>query len=317
MGLMAVPGFPVGPVVIPLLEGAVGPHLVLLQVRKDGVNFPCKSIVSQLQGCRACIGKAFPDDGQIGRGAVERTPGIAGRGDVDIFRRGGGRSDPFPILLHQRAQAEAGRTLENRVVALQIGPVPRKEPMLPDMGGKPGAAHVPIGPGGVSHPQAHRAGHGPDIAVVGLAPGILNTIEVPCGLASVDGQPLQEAQQHLMHLRKGGRLRRPVIFFQVDVGGVIAAPRRVHALVPEALQIGGDARGTGAGDEEVSAILEIKGFQLRIGLPGGIAPELLVRRQGLHLGSRLPKVQGHAAKEFPIIGPVALPEAHPILPAGL
>ena len=80
-----------------------------------------------------------------------------------------------------------------------------------------------------------------------------------------------------MHLGQGGAFRHPVVLFQVDVGGIVAAPRRGEALVPQPLQVGRDAFRAGTGDEQVSAILEVQGLQFRVGFPFRIAQKLLIR----------------------------------------
>ena len=55
---------------------------------------------------------------------------------------------------------------------------------------------------------------------------------------TVHSQFFHEIKQRLMTIRKICILRRPVIHFRVDVGGIIAAPRRLHMIVPDALQVG-------------------------------------------------------------------------------
>ena len=57
---------------------------------------------------------------------------------------------------------------------------------------------------------------------------------------------------------------RPVVHFEVDVGGVLTTPNRVCVLVPDALQVGRLATLTGACDEQVTAILVMKFYERRV-----------------------------------------------------
>ena len=189
--------------------------------------------------------------------------------------------------------------------------------MLPDVGAQPGTAQVPVGPGGVSAAFSHGAGHGPDVAVVGLAPALLHPVIVPGGLCAVPGKVVQKAQQGSMHLRQGGAFRRPVVLFQVDVGGIVAAPRRGEALVPQALQVGRDPFRAGTGDEQVSAILEIQGFQFRIGFSLGIAQQLPVRGERADAVRRGAQVQLHAVKKGLVVLCVGVFELAPAFGGGL
>ena len=64
-----------------------------------------------------------------------------------------------------------------------------------------------------------------------------------------------------MHLWHGTSLCSPIVLLYVDVARVVARPRRKQVLVPQSLQVGRHLRRSGAGDEEIAAILEIEGFQ--------------------------------------------------------
>ena len=65
-------------------------------------------------------------------------------------------------------------------------------------------------------------------------------------------------RQRIHRLGQVGRERRPVVHLGVDVDGVLAAPRRRHALVPEALQVRRLRTGPRAGNQQVAAVLEIE-----------------------------------------------------------
>ena len=288
--------------------------MVAAKAGENGLYFSCKLRVAQLFGGLEGICEAFAGNGYVRRGSVQRAAHVAVRGAVEVFRRGGGGGNEFPVLFHQVGHAELRGALQDGVVPLKCLPVPRIEPVLPDMGAEPGSAHVPVGPARVSAAKAHGAAHGPEVAVMGQAPAFLYAVIIAGGDLSGLGNVVQETQQGFVHFRQGGGLRGPVILLQVDVHRVIAAPRRVGAFVPQALKVGRNAMGAGAGDKEVSAILEIKGLQLRVGLPFRVAQKLLVRGEGFHLGLRAAKIHAHAAKKGLVVLQMAFFQ---LLPAGV
>ena len=110
--------------------------------------------------------------------------------------------------------------------------------MLPDVGCCPGTTHVPICPTGVTFAQAHWVRHGPDVGVVRQTPALVDAIIVLGCDASRLTEILDKVEQRLMHLGEVGHLCCPVILLQIDVRGVVAAPRRQQVFVPESLQVG-------------------------------------------------------------------------------
>src|SRR5882724_9062853 len=58
--------------------------------------------------------------------------------------------------------------------------------------------------------------------------------------------------------------RGPVIHFEVDIGGVLAAPGRCGKVIPDALQVGGLSAGTGRRYQQVTGILHKQGHEPRI-----------------------------------------------------
>ena len=72
----------------------------------------------------------------------------------------------------------------------------------------------------------------------------------------------------------------PVVHFEVDVGGVFAAPGRQDGFVPDALEVGRLAAGAAAGGEEVAAELEAEGFEIGIGGAVALGEEALVGGRG-------------------------------------
>ena len=77
------------------------------------------------------------------------------------------------------------------------------------------------------------------------------------------GEILDHGDQGLDGFGQGARFRRPVVHLGVDVDGVFAAPGRVGALVPNALEVGGLIAGAGAAEQEVAAKLVIQRGELR------------------------------------------------------
>src|SRR5437588_542356 len=94
---------------------------------------------------------------------------------------------------------------------------------------------------------------------------------------------------------------RPIVHLGVNVDGVFAVPGRLELVVPEALEVGGLAAGPRAGDEQVTAELEVKRGELRIGLLGGVLQALI---GGELCGSRGAEIQMDAAKKRLVIGHV-------------
>ena len=150
VGLVAVAGIQVLPVVVPLLQGAGCANLVRSQAGQHGIGLLYKGSVSHEQGGFPGILEAFPDDGYIGRGSVGGAAHIAGRRFEEVLRGSGRGSDEFPVFLRKDCHAELGCAFQHRIVAFQGFPVAGKEPVLIDVRGQPGPAQVPVGPGGVS-----------------------------------------------------------------------------------------------------------------------------------------------------------------------
>ena len=73
MGLVTVLGVLVGPVMVPLLQAPRDSYLVFFQIGQDSLYALGKFGISQLERRFTGIGEAFPDNGQIGRGAVDRA----------------------------------------------------------------------------------------------------------------------------------------------------------------------------------------------------------------------------------------------------
>jgi hypothetical protein len=55
---------------------------------------------------------------------------------------------------------------------------------------------------------------------------------------AIHRQFFHEIEQRHMAFGKIGILRQPVIHFCIDVRGIVAAPWRLHCIVPDSLQVG-------------------------------------------------------------------------------
>src|SRR5262249_32124067 len=81
-------------------------------------------------------------------------------------------------------------------------------------------------------------------------------------------QLLDVIEQWLRQLRQVRDLGGPVVHLQVDVGVVVAVPRRGQGVVPQSLQVRRKISGARAADQQVSAHLEVQGDEARIVLAG-------------------------------------------------
>ena len=105
-----------------------------------------------------------------------------------------------------------------------------------------------------------------------------------------------------MEFAQASLLGRPVIFLEVDVDRVVAAPRRVHIFIPESLEVGRDAASPGGRDEQVAPVLVIERLQLRIGLSlVRIQLQLLVRREAADLFRGVSEPEVHPAEEPAVV----------------
>jgi len=59
------------------------------------------------------------------------------------------------------------------------------------------------------------------------------------GARAGHGKLLDHGDERLDAFAEVGFFRRPIVHFGIDVDGVFAAPRRVHAVIPQPLLVGG------------------------------------------------------------------------------
>ena len=196
--------------------------------------------------------------------AISCASVVSVRGDVYVFGRCGRRRYEFAVLLDQVGHTEFGRTLQCRIIPFQRFHVAGEEPMLPYVGREPCTSEWPVRPVRIAFAQTDRTCHGPYVRIVSQRPSLADSVIVLRGSLSGRRQVAYEAQKHLMHLGKSGRLGSPVILFKIDVCGIVRAPWRYHIFVPKALKIGRNPFGARRRYEQITSILEIQGFQLRI-----------------------------------------------------
>ena len=104
--------------------------------------------------------------------------------------------------------------------------------------------------------------------------------------------PAQVVEKRQVHLGQVAHLRAPVVHFRVDVDGVLAVPRRVEIVVPNALQIRRQRAGTRASREQIAPEGKIQFLQAVICIALRIAGKALVGRQ---IVQRILPVQGERA----------------------
>jgi hypothetical protein len=69
-------------------------------------------------------------------------------------------------------------------------------------------------------------------------------VNVPGGFSAAGPKVVGKVEERLVTFGQIADLGRPVIHLDVDIDMVIAVPRGVNVLVPEALEVGGHAAGT-------------------------------------------------------------------------
>ena len=106
---------------------------------------------------------------------------------------------------------------------------------------KPCASHGPVGPYRVATAETDRCGHGPDIGIMTHVPSIVHTIETFRRTFPISHGLAEETEQRHFQLTEIGDIRRPIVLFEIDIDGIVAAPWRHKVLVPQPLEIGRNA----------------------------------------------------------------------------
>ena len=92
----------------------------------------------------------------------------------------------------------------------------------------------------------------PQVGVVVRHPAV-RAVHAQRHLRPVRLHPAQVVEKRQVHLGQVAHLRAPVVHFRVDVDGVLAVPRRVEIVVPNALQIRRQRAGTRASREQIAS----------------------------------------------------------------
>ena len=167
---------------------------------------------------------------------------------------------------------------------------------------KPCASHCPTSPRGVSVAQTYGTCHRPYIRIMRQTPSFIYTIISFSRFFSRPAQVADEIHQRTVHFAKVGSFGSPIVFFQIDIGSIVATPRRQYFFIPQTLQVSRNARRTRRRYQQVTSVLEIKCLQLRIMLQAiGIQAQLLIGSQGSYVGSSLSQVQRNTVEKLFII----------------
>ena len=227
---------------------------------------------------------------------------------VGIFRRSGGTDDEAAfVVLDEEVEVEAAGFHEDGINALQEGAVAAVIVTVPEMEGEPAASHEPVGCGEVA---VGRTGVGPDVGVVvGDEPPA--PIHDPRGFFARFDEAFDQVEEGFVALGEVGDFGRPVIHFRVDVDGVFGTPCWLEVLVPDALEIRGEATGAAARDEQVAPEVKIQRGEPRIVRASVESLETFVGRdRGCFVTAEL---QPAAVEEGVVIGDVVFQQAAPAL----
>ena len=124
------------------------------------------------------------------------------------------------------------------ILFFQEGFVASKQIVLPEMGGQPGAAcreHTPSG-------TIHRSGDTPQVGIMMSHPTTA-AIHLLRGHSAGFAQIINHREQRLCGLAQITDIGNPVVHLGIDVNRIFRVPRRIHLVVPHALQISGLSTG--------------------------------------------------------------------------
>ena len=147
------------------------------------------------------------------------------------------------------------------------------------MGAEPRCTHRPEGRGNVA---VLRVGVAPQIGVV-VGDEAAAVIQLSRGALAVRHHAGQQGKQRFLALRQAADVGGPVVHLGVDVDRILGVPRWEERVVPDALQIGGQAARAAGRKQKPPPVLEVQRVQPRVGLCSG-APQAFVGGQGLQGG---------------------------------
>ncbi len=219
---------------------------------------------------------------------------------VAVLGRRGGRRDQIAVvgLLDEVLEEELRGAPQHGIDAPQVGRVGVEAVLLPEVEGQPGASRVRGAPRRIL-----RGGR--EVPAVGQHVGAppLRAVEVARRALARGDHPLDVVDQRQLQLAQIARTGDPVVHLHVDVGVVVAAPRRaaVDRVGPQSLEVGRQHPLARGGDHEVAAELHVEGCQRGIVGARAVAGQPHV---GGHAGGRRAQVEGHAVEQAPVVGRV-------------
>ncbi len=168
--------------------------------------------------------------------------------------------------------------------------------MVPELRAEPRTAGRPQPP----FRAVDGPGGPPDVGVVMQDPSaraVMRRRDLRAGPADV----LDKPDERLHAFAEIGGIRQPVIHLKIDVGRVLAVPRRIDPIVPDALERRRLRSRTRRGNHEIAAVLQVKRRQRRIRALGVCDNAFVGRQVG---GRRPPEVDLKAVEETLVVGNV-------------
>ena len=151
-------------------------------------------------------------------------------------------------------------TLHGRINILEVFLIGRiVEEVFPKVRTKPARAGRPKAPSAIN-----RSRTVPKVGIVVFDPTFVNTPVNLGGLFALRDHGLDFVNERPHTFFEVAGFCRPVVHFEVDVGGVLTAPNRVRVLIPDALQVGRLATLAGACNEQVTTILIMEFYERRV-----------------------------------------------------
>lgn len=147
--------------------------------------------------------------------------------------------------------------MQDRIDFTQEIPVLRKPVMLHEVAGQPDAADRPVAPAG---PAGRGGRETPEVGVVVEAPAAA-AVEIAGDPATLFRRFTDQPEQWLGTRAEVGGFRMPIVHLKIDVGGVIAAPRRHQQMVPDSLQVGRFGAVPRTCDQQIAAVVVEQGGQ--------------------------------------------------------
>ena len=188
---------------------------------------------------------------------------------------------------HHDVEEELGSALHDGIDTGEIAGIAGIEIVPPQVLAEPCATRGPHAPRSV-----HRSGGAPNVGIVVQAP-TAGAIHRTGGLATGLRHLACHADEGLVQFAQMGHLGGPIVHLGIDIGGVLAAPRRRYVFVPNALQIGSLTPGLRAGDEQIASELEVEFHKLRVVTGGKLFHALVCGK--IH-GGRGTQVETHTVE---------------------